>query len=89
MGRLPSRLNWYQGTTRRGQSPLGLLTIQPTPFCNINCSYCYLPDRTDRSVFDLSLLDPLLNRLQKSGLLGPRLAMYPSGIGRLAELGVL
>ena len=22
-----------------------LLVIQPTPFCNINCSYCYLPDR--------------------------------------------
>jgi uncharacterized protein len=75
MGRLPSRLSWYQGAMRRGESPLGLLTIQPTPFCNINCSYCYLPDRSDRSVFDLSLLDPLLNKLQKSGLLGRRLAI--------------
>jgi uncharacterized protein len=25
---------------------LRLAIIQPTPFCNINCSYCYLPDRT-------------------------------------------
>jgi uncharacterized protein len=25
--------------------PLELLVLQPTPFCNINCSYCYLPDR--------------------------------------------
>lgn len=25
--------------------PLELLVIQPTPFCNIDCSYCYLPDR--------------------------------------------
>ncbi|MGH9898961.1 MAG: cyclophane-forming radical SAM/SPASM peptide maturase GrrM/OscB [Pyrinomonadaceae bacterium] len=25
---------------------LNLAIIQPTPFCNINCSYCYLPDRT-------------------------------------------
>jgi uncharacterized protein len=25
--------------------PLELLVVQPTPFCNINCSYCYLPDR--------------------------------------------
>jgi uncharacterized protein len=25
--------------------PLELLVIQPTPFCNLNCSYCYLPDR--------------------------------------------
>jgi uncharacterized protein len=23
-----------------------LAVIQPTPFCNINCSYCYLPDRS-------------------------------------------
>ncbi len=22
-----------------------LLIVQPTPFCNLNCSYCYLPDR--------------------------------------------
>ncbi|MEA2885371.1 MAG: uncharacterized protein QOH32_4646, partial [Bradyrhizobium sp.] len=22
-----------------------MLVLQPTPFCNINCSYCYLPDR--------------------------------------------
>ena len=21
--------------------------MQPTPFCNINCSYCYLPHRND------------------------------------------
>jgi len=76
VGRLPSRLNWYQGALRRGrQSPLGLLTIQPTPFCNINCAYCYLPDRTDRSIFDLSLLDPLLDKLQKSGLLGRQLTI--------------
>ena len=25
--------------------PLDLLVIQPTPFCNIDCSYCYLPSR--------------------------------------------
>ena len=27
--------------------PLGLLLIQPTPFCNIDCSYCYLRNRSD------------------------------------------
>src|SRR5438093_5440723 len=27
------------------RGPLELLVLQPTPFCNINCSYCYLPDR--------------------------------------------
>jgi len=25
--------------------PLDLLVVQPTPFCNLDCSYCYLPDR--------------------------------------------
>src|SRR5262249_6413559 len=25
--------------------PLELLVVQPTPFCNLDCSYCYLPDR--------------------------------------------
>jgi len=23
-----------------------LAVIQPSPFCNINCDYCYLPNRT-------------------------------------------
>ena len=27
-----------------------LLVIQPTPFCNINCAYCYLPDRNSKHV---------------------------------------
>ena len=25
-----------------------LLILQPTPFCNIDCNYCYLPTRNDR-----------------------------------------
>jgi uncharacterized protein len=29
-------------------NPLHLLIVQPTPYCNINCSYCYL-DLRDRS----------------------------------------
>jgi uncharacterized protein len=28
--------------------PLDLLVIQPTPFCNLDCSYCYLPDRGNK-----------------------------------------
>jgi uncharacterized protein len=26
-----------------------LVVVQPTPFCNIDCSYCYLPDRSNPS----------------------------------------
>ena len=25
--------------------PLTLAVIQPTSFCNLDCDYCYLPDR--------------------------------------------
>jgi uncharacterized protein len=32
----------YRGRTR-------LLILQGSPFCNINCDYCYLPARADRS----------------------------------------
>ena len=28
--------------------PLKQLVLQPTPFCNLDCSYCYLPDRNNR-----------------------------------------
>ena len=31
-----------------GPGPTQLLVIQATPFCNINCDYCYLPNRGDR-----------------------------------------
>lgn len=30
-------------------APIQLLVLQSTPFCNLDCSYCYLPDRTNRS----------------------------------------
>ncbi|MEM6889341.1 MAG: cyclophane-forming radical SAM/SPASM peptide maturase GrrM/OscB [Pseudomonadota bacterium] len=29
-------------------SKLDLLVVQPTPFCNLDCSYCYLPERTNK-----------------------------------------
>jgi len=31
---------------REDESWLRLVVLQPSPFCNINCDYCYLPDRT-------------------------------------------
>jgi len=30
---------------REEESWLRLVVLQPSPFCNINCDYCYLPDR--------------------------------------------
>src|SRR5271156_1740992 len=37
--------------------PLELLVLQPTPFCNINCSYCYLPDRQSKRRVSLETRD--------------------------------
>jgi uncharacterized protein len=48
---------WYKGQLPAdGGSPLTLLMIQPTPFCNITCSYCYLPHRDLKKRFDLDLI---------------------------------
>ena len=38
-----------------------LLVIQPTPFCNINCSYCYLPNRHSKAVVSLETLSNLFS----------------------------
>jgi uncharacterized protein len=57
------------------QGCLELLVIQPTPFCNINCSYCYLPDRDNKSKFSLEKLDILFEKLQQASLLDNTLSV--------------
>jgi uncharacterized protein len=44
-----------------------LLVIQPTPFCNINCSYCYLPDRRSKTVVSNETLSNLFSEVFASG----------------------
>ena len=46
--------------------PLRLLVVQPTPFCNLDCDYCYLPSRDDRSRLPLELLERTLERVLES-----------------------
>jgi uncharacterized protein len=48
--------------------PLELLVLQPTPFCNINCSYCYLPDRQSTRRMSLETLDRVFGWVFGSGL---------------------
>jgi uncharacterized protein len=55
--------------------PLSLLVVQPTPFCNLDCDYCYLPDRDSRSRLDPALLEPILERVLASPFLGPELTL--------------
>jgi len=46
-----------------------LLVIQPTPFCNINCAYCYLPHRSSRAVVSERTLFNLFSQVFSSGWL--------------------
>lgn len=38
---------------------LSLVVVQPTSLCNLDCSYCYVPDRLERRLFPLPLLERL------------------------------
>jgi uncharacterized protein len=44
-----------------------LLVVQPTPFCNIDCRYCYLPDRANKSAVAESTLHNLFSQVFASG----------------------
>jgi len=50
-----------------GQPAIGMVVVQPTAFCNINCSYCYLPDRTSKHVMALSTVKRLFEEVFASG----------------------
>lgn len=43
--------------------PLRLVVIQPTSFCNLNCDYCYLPDRHLKHTLSLDLIEPIFQRI--------------------------
>jgi uncharacterized protein len=46
---------------------INIVVVQPTPFCNINCSYCYLPQRTDKTVIQQSTVRVLFEEVFASG----------------------
>jgi uncharacterized protein len=46
--------------------PVRLLVIQPTPFCNLDCDYCYLPDRGNRHRISLELVEQAVERVLES-----------------------
>jgi len=46
---------------------LDIVVVQPTPFCNINCSYCYLPQRSVTTVMEQSTIGNLFKKIFASG----------------------
>ncbi len=49
-----------------------LLVVQPTPFCNLDCDYCYLPQRTDRARMTAATLELMAERIVSAGWLAPQ-----------------
>lgn len=56
---------------RSGMGPLELLVIQPTPFCNLDCTYCYLPNRQSKAKMSLPVLERVFERVFSSNLVNP------------------
>jgi uncharacterized protein len=46
-----------------------LLVMQPTPFCNISCNYCYLAGRNDSRLMSADVVRATADNLKLSGLL--------------------
>ncbi len=43
------------------------IIVQATPFCNIDCRYCYLADRANRSQLSIATLEALLQAVVENG----------------------
>jgi uncharacterized protein len=79
--------------------PLELLVIQPTPFCNLDCDYCYLPFREVRDRISADVLRAIFARVFASGVVDRQftvvwhageplvlpIAFYQQAIGIIAE----
>ncbi len=51
------------------------VVVQPTPFCNINCTYCYLPNRDVATVMAQDTVVTLFEKLFSSGWMQPQLTV--------------
>lgn len=51
------------------------IVLQPTPFCNINCRYCYLPQRDAKTVMPLQTVTTIFEKIFASGWSSPYLTI--------------
>jgi uncharacterized protein len=51
------------------------VVLQPTPFCNIACKYCYLPQRNDTSSMSLDTIRAVFQKVFASGWSQPWLTV--------------
>lgn len=65
-------VDWFCGLKKNSWpklGPLELLVLQPTPFCNLDCDYCYLPNRSSNSKMTNQVLDKVFLRIFESRLI--------------------
>src|SRR5271155_2522304 len=51
------------------------VVLQPTPFCNINCKYCYLPQRDAKTVMSLQTAIAIFEKIFATGWCSPYLTV--------------
>jgi uncharacterized protein len=51
------------------------IVLQPTPFCNIRCKYCYLPTRDDVSTMSLDTIRATFRRVFESSYAGQQITV--------------
>src|SRR5262249_13756150 len=68
-----------QGANSAVTGPVRLLVLQSTPFCNIDCSYCYLPDRGRTRRLTLDVVRAVAEKLVAEGVLDKRLDICWNG----------
>jgi uncharacterized protein len=68
----PSEVATFAGPFARS---LEILVLQPTPFCNIDCDYCYLSNRSDRQRMSLDTIRAAVRLVLDAGLVDGRLSV--------------
>lgn len=66
----PADLTRPIGGNPSPDSWLRLVVLQPSPFCNIDCDYCYLPGRTQSHRMDFETLRRTIAEIFSSDLVG-------------------
>jgi uncharacterized protein len=71
----PSPASFFGGPAAPSAPATRMLILQPTPFCNIDCDYCYLPGRDRKDRMSMATLRQAAMRLRDDGLAPARLTV--------------
>lgn len=58
---------------------VNFVILQPTPFCNISCKYCYLPHRSSKAKMTFETIEKTFSGLFGSGWVGEELLVVWHG----------